>query len=155
MEICWESHGGLRFYCSKMLLVLHSSGHNMLNFSSKNDKSHPVTLNSSPDTSPLQIGLSVQRTWMIRSYNPGQKYWDNTLKWTHFWHPPPTFNVASFWSIFRFACDTASIILHGGMTQHWWRGAGEEEWAIFPRSSLVRLAGRHLQCCPRYYGPGL
>ena len=20
--------------------------------------------------------------------NPSQKYWDNTLKWTHFWHPP-------------------------------------------------------------------
>ena len=30
----------------------------------------------------------------------------------------PSLNVASFWSIFIFAYDTASIILHGRMKQH-------------------------------------
>ena len=70
----------------------------------------------------FSVKQNCERKIQWRIYNPGQKHWGSILKWTHFLPPPPDFNVATFWSIFSFAYDTASIISHGGMKQHWWRG---------------------------------
>ena len=120
----------------------------------------------------FSVKQNCERKIQWRIYNPGQKHWGSILKWTHFLPPPPDFNVATFWSIFSFAYDTASIISHGGMKQHWWRGergrggeggkrgrGGEgrerEERVIFPLSFFVRLVGSHLQRCPSHYWPGL
>ena len=34
--------------------------------------------------------------WYVLAYNPGQKYRDNTLTWTHLWHPPSPLKCCEF-----------------------------------------------------------